>query len=226
LEHLEIPELFDELTPHLESYADVGEVKTHLFDMHPIWETRKHRYHTVVSPEEAVYSLEQDFPLPPAILWEYLTKPQFRSIIFAADSQKLEDLKGGRIGDGSVYVCAHGNNLTTHTIVDWHPFEQYTIQSPTPGGYHNLLTILLEPHENHTSTTVLFGEIQGAARIVQKVFGIFAERKLFPAMRDGLQALGERVETDINQGKITQQPEIQVSVDQIESALADSLAQT
>jgi hypothetical protein len=226
LEHLGIPELVNDLTPHMESYEDVGEVKTYLLDMHPVWETRKHRYHTVVKPEEAFDTIEQDFPLPPALLWEYLTKPQFRSILFGADSQRIEDLKQGRIADGSVYVCAHGNNLTTHSIVDWHPFEQYTIQSPTPGGYLSMMTILLTPHEKHTTAAVLLGELQGASRIVQKMMGIFAKRSLIPSLRDGLQALGERVDSDINQGKVAKQPAIDIPVDQIESALADSLAQT
>jgi hypothetical protein len=81
LEHLGIPEMFDELTSHNENYEDVGEVKAYLFDMHPVWETRKHRLHTVVEPEEAVYSLEQEFPLTPALLWEYLTKPEYRTIL-------------------------------------------------------------------------------------------------------------------------------------------------
>jgi hypothetical protein len=226
LDHLGISELFHELTPHDESYKDVGEVKTYLFDMHPVWETRKHRYHTAVEPKEAFDTIQQDFSLSPAILWEYLTKPQFRSILFAADSQKLEDLKGGRISDGSVYICAHGNNLTTHTIVDWHPFEQYTIQSPTPGGYHNLMTILLTPHENYTTAALLLGEIQGAPRIVKKMMGIFAQRFLIPTLRSGFEALGERIEADIDQGKVAHQAVVDIPADQIESALVESLAQT
>jgi hypothetical protein len=226
LEHLGIPEMFEQLTPHTERYEDVGEVQSYLFDMHPIWEIRKHRYHTVVKPEDAEYKLDQDFPLPPAILWEYLTEPQFRSILFAADSQKLEDLKGGRISDGSVYICAHGNNLSTHTIVDWHPFEQYTIQSTAPGGYTSLMTILLAGHENHTTASILLGELQDTPRIVKKMLGIFAQRSLIPTLRAGLETLGERVEADINQGKVAQPPAIEVPIEQIETALADSLAQT
>jgi uncharacterized protein YndB with AHSA1/START domain len=226
LEHLEIPELFDELTPHLENYADVGEVKTYLFDMHPVWETRKHRLHRVVKPEEAVYSLEQEYPLPPALLWEYLTKPQFRSIIFGADSQRIEDLKSGRIGDGSVYICAHGKDISQHSIVDWHPFEQYTIQSTTPGGYLYLMTILLTPNDNSTTATVLLGEAQGASRIVKIALAFIGGRSLVLTLQEGLRALSERIEVDINQGKVAQQPAIQVPVEQVESALADSLAQT
>jgi hypothetical protein len=225
LEHLGIPELFDDLSAHLENYEDVGEVKVYLQDMHPIWETRKHRFHTVVKPDEADFSLDQEFPLPPAILWEYLTKPQYRSIIFGADSQRIEDFKQGRIGDGSVYICAHGKNLSMHSIVDWHPFEQYTIQSTTPGGYLYLMTIRLTPHENSTTATVLFGELQDAPRIIKIALGFIAGRSLVPALGGGLEALNERIEADISQGKIAQHSAIEVPVDQIESALADSLAQ-
>jgi hypothetical protein len=74
-------------------------------------------------------------------------------------------LKQGRIADGSVYVCAHGENLTQHSIVDWHPFEQYTIESATPAGGSSLITVRLTARENSTTAKVLFGEAQGLSFI-------------------------------------------------------------
>lgn len=216
--------MFEQLTPHAESYEDVGVVQSYLFDMHPVWETRKHRLHTVVKPEKAVYTLEQEFPLPPALLWEYLTKPEYRTILYGADSQRVEDLKQGRIADGSVYVCAHGKNLFQHSIVDWHPFEQYTIESATPAGGSSLITVRLTPHENKTIATVLFGKVQGLSFVKKRLLRLAGPRFIISVFRDGLEALGELIEGDINQGKVTQQPAIDIPVEQIESAQADSLA--
>ena len=226
LDHLGIPELSDQLTSQVESYEHIGEVKIYLLDMHTIWENRKHRFHTVVEPQDAVYTLEKDFSLPPPLLWEYLTNPKYRSIIFGADSQRLEDLKHGRVADGSVYVCSHGKNVFLQSIVDWHPFEQYTIKSATPGGGFGLMTTRLTPQKNGTTVTLLTGTVQGGASILRGVLNL-ATRKFFgPSMGDGLNALGELIEDEINQGRVSQADSIQVPADQIENALAESLAET
>ena len=226
MEHLAMPGLFDELTPQVESYDDVGEVTIYLLDMHPIWENRKHRYHTVVELQDAQFSLEEDFPLPPAILWEYLTKPEYRAMLLGSDSQRVEDLKQGLIADGSVYICAHGKNNIQQSIVDWHPFEQYTVKNTVPGGGFAMTTILLTPRENNTTATILFGKTQEGPSLFRGLLNIFGQKLVGPTIRDGLHALKVLVENDITQGKVAQQPVIQVSADQIESALAESLAQT
>jgi hypothetical protein len=226
LEHLAMPGLFDELTPHVESYEHIGEVKVYLLDMHPIWEHRKHRYHTVVEPQDAIYSFEKEFSLPTALLWEYLTKPEYRTVIFGADNQRIEDLKQGRIADGSVYVCAHGKNTIQQSIVDWHPFEQYTIKSATPGGGFSLMTTRLTPQENSTTATILFGKSQEGPSLIRGLLN-FAGRKFFgPTMRDGLNALSEVIEDEITNGKVSQQSAGTLTADQIENALSESLAQT
>jgi uncharacterized protein YndB with AHSA1/START domain len=225
LEHLAMPALFDELISQVESYEDVGEVMVYLLDMHPIWENRRHRFHTVVKPEDSVYTIERDFPLAPPLLWEYLTKPEYRTIIFGADSQRLEDLKQGRISDGSVYVCAHGKNITLQSIVDWHPFEQYTVKSSTPGGGDSLVTTLLTPQENGTTVTVLIGKTQARAAIMRGPVNIVIRRIIGPTLKKHLQAFGELIENEIAEGRVTQLPPVQINADQIEFALAESLAE-
>jgi hypothetical protein len=225
LEHLAMPALFDELISQVESYEDVGEVMVYLLDMHPIWENRRHRFHTVVKPEDSVYTIERDFPLAPPLLWEYLTKPEYRTIIFGADSQRLEDLKQGRISDGSVYVCAHGKNITLQSIVDWHPFEQYTVKSSTPGGGDSLVTTLLTPQENGTTVTVLSGKTQAGAAIMRGPVNIVIRRIIGPTLKKHLQAFGELIDNEIAEGRVTQLPPVQINADQIEFALAESLAE-
>jgi hypothetical protein len=225
LEHLAIPELFDQLTPHFETYEHIGEVNVYLLDMHPIWETRKHRHHTVVDPEEAIYTIEEDFPVAPALLWEYFTKPEFRAIILGSDSQRIEDMKAGRIADGSVYVCAHGKNIVKQSIVDWHPFEQYTIKSPVPGGGVGLATTHFMPHQDGTKVTIYLGKTQKGSPFVRGLANFIGRKKAGPTFREGVGALKTLIENDIEAGKIVRQAAIEVPDDQIENALVESLAQ-
>ena len=226
LEHLAMPDLFDELTPHIESYEHIGEVAVYLLDMHPIWEHRKHRYHTVVEPQEANITYEKEFSLPPALLWEYLTKPEYRTVIFGADNQRIEDLKQGRIADGSVYICAHGNNVIQQSIVDWHPFEQYTIKSTVPGGGFALTTTRLTPKENGTTATIICGKTQEGPSPIRGLLNFAGRKFISPAIRDGLDALSEIIDDEITIGKVSQQPAVKVPADQIENALSESLTQT
>jgi hypothetical protein len=37
---------------------------------------------------------------------------------------------GGRMGPGAQNHCAHGKNLVVETILDWKPFEYYTVEYP------------------------------------------------------------------------------------------------
>jgi hypothetical protein len=226
LEHLDMPGLLDELTQHDESYEDVGEVTAYLLDMHPIWENRKHRYHTVVEPEDTAHTFEKEFSLPPPLLWEYLTNPKYRAIIFGADSQRLEDLKQGRVADGSVYVCSHGKNIIQQSIIDWHPFEQYTIKSATPGGGFALMTIRLAEQENGTTINVLSGKTQEGPSIMRGLVNLVGRKILAPTLVEGFNTLSEVIEREIGDGSASQQAVGKVPAEQIENALADSLAQT
>ena len=226
LDQLDIPQFGEQMTSHVESYEHIGEVTVYLQDMHAVWEHRRHRLHTVVKPEEAVYSVEQDYPLPPAVLWDYLTKPQYRSIIFGADSQRIEDLKGGRIADGSVYICAHGENITQQSIIDWHPFEQYTFKSDTPGGGYSLATIRLNPQGDGTKVTAYAGKTQGGASILRSMLNLVQRRVIAPNILNGLQDLAAYIDEEISQGRLAQPPASQLPDEQIEDALVESLTGT
>jgi hypothetical protein len=225
LEHLAIPELFDQLTPHIETYEHIGEVNVYLLDMHPIWETRKHRFHIVVKPEEAAHSLEENFPLPPAQLWEYFTKPEYRAIIFGSDSQRIQDMKEGRIADGSVYLCAHGKNTLQQTIVDWHPFEQYTVKNTVTGGGSVLTTTRFSLHKDGTKATIYLGKIQTGPSFMRGLLNFVGRKMVGPNLRDGLDALKSQIEGEIEAGKIARQPVIEIPDEQIENALVESLAE-
>ncbi len=226
VDHLEMPGLIDQLTPHVESYEHIGEVTVYLLDMHPIWEHKKHRYHLVVEAKDAVFSIEKDFSLSPVQLWDYLTKPEYRAVLYRSDGQRIEELKQGRVAKGSVYLCAHGKNTIQHSIVDWHPFEQYTIKSSVPGGGFALTTTYLKAKEHGTTVTILGGKTQEGPSLIRGVLNFAGRRYFGPVMQDGLNALSVVIEDEVANGKFSQQPVVHIPTDQIENALSESLAHT
>ena len=135
-------------------------------------------------------------------------------------------MKEGRIADGSVYICAHGKNHIQQSIVDWHPFEQYTIKSPVPGGGFGFMTTCFTQHGDGTTATLYFGKTQGGPSLLRGLVNLGTPRMVGPTVQKGLDALMELIESEINAGKIAQQPAAHLSDEQIEDALVESLTQS
>jgi hypothetical protein len=225
VDQLGIPEMVDELTVHMESYDDVGEVTAYLLDMHPIWEDMKHRYHTVVEPDEALFILKRKFRQPPLVVWEYLTNPKYRAILYGSDKQELKDLKQGRVNNGSVYVCSHGKNQVQQTIVDWHPFEQYTIRNSVPGGGVTLTTICLKEERDGTSVSMLAGKVEEGPALFRGLLNRVGSKMFMSTAEEGFDAFGALIEAETAESSQLVGETIEISADQIEAALTKSLAE-
>ena len=225
VEQLEIPEMIEDLMVHVESYDDVGEVTSYLLDMHPIWENMKHSYHKVVSPEEAGFVLERKFNQPPLVMWEHLTNPKYRAILYGSDQQELKELKQGRVNNGSVYVCSHGKNQVQQTIVDWHPFEQYTIKNRVPGGGFTLTTICLKQERDGTTVSILAGKVEEGPSIFRGLLNRVGIKMFLSTMEDGLDAFSELMEAETWESGHLEGETTGIAADQIEQALSQSLAE-
>ncbi|MCE9645872.1 MAG: DUF2652 domain-containing protein [Chloroflexi bacterium] len=111
---------------HRETFADVGEVQLCVQNMHDVWERRGNEVRITAEKNHLMGKLEFNFPYPPEVMWQYITAPEFRSVINGSDAQEFKDLSAGRAGIGSLYVCAHGKMQVLQPIMDWEPFEGYT----------------------------------------------------------------------------------------------------
>lgn len=225
IDHLNMPDMARELTTHVESYQDVGEVRAKVLDMHPIWEQRKHRFHRVIMPETASYIIERLFALPPAQMWEYLTLPKYRSILYGSDQQEIKDLQQGRVQDGSVYVCSHGQNTILQTIVDWHPFEQYTITNSVPGGGAALTTIQLREERDGTRVSLLVGKTEGGTKILRGLLDIVGRKMFKSTAEEGLEVLAKIIAEENTLESQLQSKDMEISGEQLEKAVAESLAE-
>jgi len=140
MDALGLADFQNSLIPHRETFADVGEVQMYVDDMHQVWERLKDRVRIEVRPEEALLIREYVFPIPASILWEYMTKPEYRAILLGVPNVELRNQVQGRTAVDSVYLCYHGKMESQQCILDWQPYEGYTINSTTPLGVNFNIT--------------------------------------------------------------------------------------
>lgn len=223
IDSLDLGELAQGLAEHHEAFPDVGELSLYVQDMHRVWESVRESLSLAVKPEEANYVVEQAFPVPPSLLWEYITLPEYRAIIMNSDSQDLTKGGDGLTGPGSTYYCSHGRTVSEHTVLEWMPFEQYTTWEsyPLPNTYGKS-TYLLQPSEGGTKLRVLGGNITGPPGVLQLA------RVMVPAvgrrsLNRGLLALKALIERQLAEGQLVIPTQPEVSDDDIREAAAEGL---
>jgi class 3 adenylate cyclase len=114
------------LRPHTESYDDVGEVQCWLDDLRARWEAEQERVRVYVPPEDASFESTMTVPLEQEVVWEWMTSPA-RQCRWKGD-EIFQVVGGGRQGAGTTNHCLHGGELTIEEIVDWKPFDYYTVR--------------------------------------------------------------------------------------------------
>lgn len=87
----------------------------------------------------------------------------------------------GRNGEGSVYICAHGEDEEVHTVLDWQPFEQYTVrQTVLNKKFSHTATTKLVPSGDGTRLLYSGGRIKGpkpGAWIVNFIYPIMMKKE-------------------------------------------------
>jgi len=182
VEGLGISELAQAMTPHLERYEHLGEVPTYVQDMHPVWERERNRVHTVVTPKDALFVLEEDFSVDAGLMWDYVTKPEYHAILSNSDSARADHRINGRIGPGTTYYCAHGKSMLPHLILDWQPLAEYTFMVTNVPGIHALATTRLKPTEGGARVTFLVGRPRGGWRIIRGIVAAVMLLALKPSL--------------------------------------------
>jgi len=225
MEALGLKEFQESLTPYRESFADVGEVQMYVLDMHTVWERLKDRVRIEVRPEEALIIMKREFPFPPSILWDYLTRPDLRTIVLGASKVEMRNQQQGRTMINSAYYCYHGNMESQQLILDWSPFEQFsTDDSNASFGVTTRITYKLEPTQNGTRAISLFGQPRGPWLRVA-FFTLLARFVFAPGVGKSMDQLRERIQQDLSDGTAFVSPPIQVDKDQVASLAAQALTQ-
>ena len=179
---LDIGEICECMTPQTEHYEHIGNVNTYVQDMHAVWTDRRDDVRSRVTPEDAVFTIDWDFPLEQALMWDYITKPEHRAVFMGSGSDKVTGRSDGRTGPGTTYHCAHGKSVSLQTVVDWQPFDGYTFQ--TAGSFKGsslLFTVLLTSIEGGTRISCSVGKSTGplVSRMLEDLMMRFMARRFF-----------------------------------------------
>ncbi|MDR7418857.1 MAG: DUF2652 domain-containing protein [Armatimonadota bacterium] len=126
------PEALD-LPPHRETYEHIGEVQGFVHDLHARWMHEQEQRRVVITPANAELEAQALLPAPPALVWHCLTDPGKRVRFWPGMDRFDQQPVTGRRGIGTVNHCVHGRDTIIEEIVDWRPFEYFTVRATVPG---------------------------------------------------------------------------------------------
>jgi Protein of unknown function (DUF2652) len=132
-----LPDFFSGATRHIEPSDEMGDTVCFVYDLAPAFARWRASRRIVVQRDEplAFESMECDLPVPPAVVWAYVTDVE-KKILWqqGVDGMTMTGLFHGRLAPGATQHCAHGKDSTLHEIVDWRPFDYVTWHIHTPLG--------------------------------------------------------------------------------------------
>jgi uncharacterized protein YndB with AHSA1/START domain len=154
------------LQEHREDPPDVGKVACFVADLNARWQAENERRRIVVSPEDAEFEHVLELPGPPALVWEVVTSPEKRAV-WAFDATRIDERQsGGRRGVGTTTHCVHGKTAIVEEILDWRPFDYFTLRRTMPGGIGpwTSTTELVPAGEDATAVRVRAERLRGLRR--------------------------------------------------------------
>lgn len=133
----------------------------------------------VVAPMDADGAFALELSIPSSLVWEWLNDPVKRNQWYPALLKwNAHSRPGGLMGSGAVNHCDHGISMVVETVLDWRPFEYFTVEMHlTPGNLKVLETIRLEPIPNDRTRLSGYLRLQNM-RFLAKPMGLLAARFL------------------------------------------------
>ena len=117
-----------------ETYEHLGTVTCYVYSLLGALEVHRSQRRVLVSESESDLSFQIELPLPLEVAWEYLQRPPIKAVLQGAAEVRVLSRTSGRTGVGTVYHCAHGVQSTLQTIVDWRPYEYFTVKDVSGFG--------------------------------------------------------------------------------------------
>ncbi len=219
---LGIEQSANSMTRHVEAYESFGEVQLYLDDLHTKWEEHRTRTRTSVQEDQALRLLDDEFPLPPLMMWDIVTSPQYRAILSGSTSARVDNLTNGRIGPGATYYCAHGTGVTAQTIADWQPPREFTWVADLMLGVYTINTLRLSQVEGGTHLTQ-FGAVAGGRRLVRWLFMVILGPVAFLGMKRYSRSLRWQLEIDFSENRLLEPPMRPVDGEEVSKAARDAL---
>ncbi len=195
VEALGLGEMTTAMSPHVERYDHLGEVQLFVQDMQPVWQAQTNAAQVDIPPDQVLVSVEREFAWPPHLLWDMLSRPEYRASLLGAVSQTIGQKQSGRIAPGTEIHCDHGNRATHQRIVAWRPFEMMLSEDTTPiPGTTCLTRLRLRP--TPAGTCLEFAMSRGGGPALNRRLMDAVARRMLPArLSQGLAELDARLAT-------------------------------
>jgi len=195
-EALKLTELAYPLVAHTETYEHLGEVHMQVLDLHKVWEREQDRKRILITPEAAWLAIGWDFPYPPSVIWEYLTTFRLEQQFAGYDLVERTDALGGRTQPETTYHCAHGELQFFNKVLDWKPFEYYTIHQRIGGFLEYMQSRVLTATETGTRLSFYTAEPPEGATDENR-------ETLRAGIEEFTKGFKNLLESDVAAGKIT-----------------------
>jgi class 3 adenylate cyclase len=134
-----------------ETYDHLGEITTHVIDLTPRYHAWVESRRVVVTSQEADLIMNAETHLPPHAVWDYLNNPAQR--IKWESLQTIQE-SDERPAIGTQSLCVAGNKTFTEILLDWAPFDYYSVSrvlqvgNKKGAGIQALTTFKLNPTPN------------------------------------------------------------------------------
>ena len=107
-----------------ERFDHIGAIETFSIDIDELYRKSVEERRVYLSKEDADVVVEREFPIPPTLLWEWISDPMQRTR-WSVGSDWNKGLRPlGRLGRGATNHCV--NSKVMETVLDYRPFYYYT----------------------------------------------------------------------------------------------------
>ena len=224
IRHLGLEDICSKMAPHTEEYEHLGEVKTWIQDMHPVWEIKKDKVRVHLPTENVLMQVETEIHAAPEVIWDYLIQSEHYNVFAGGTKTVIADRKDGRVTIGTVYQCYHGDSLIAQTVLEWQPFERILVQCLAPIPVKDtflFVELCLEPAKSGTRFMQVFGKAQGPPH--GRVMANLMFKSMAKAAQRDIDNFGKHIEDDLaRRGSVLES--IAPTPEMVNSAVAKSLA--
>ena len=194
-ETLRLEDLSQPLIPHSERYDHLGELQMLVYDLHAVMEREQARRSVLIDADSAWIKIELDIPFPPSLIWGYITTPDLEASILGLEYVKRVDELGGRTRPGARFHCAHSSGDFFNDVVDWKPFEHFTVHQNAAGlQYYRMIQL---EYDGAVTKFRLF--VSPPDKQAPEGFREFLES----AARQGYERIPACIEADVRNGKVS-----------------------
>jgi len=140
------------LVEHHETIDIIGDVRLWLRNLEAAWQREREQTRVEITREDAYAILEFDIAAPRQAVWEYLTVPGQWQKWWPTDGL-VEHSGNRRRGVGTKVHCMHGKDAIIEELLDWRPFDYFTLSVllPIPGAPKLVMTRALQERPNGTT---------------------------------------------------------------------------